>query len=64
MDVFKRLGQSSKQLQTVETFPWEILEFQEDFIEDFKKMAILNSQIKRANSSTKHLIKIFGLIWQ
>lgn len=41
IDIFKLLGKGSKRLQTVELFPWEVLDIQDGLIKDLKKMADL-----------------------
>ena len=37
--IFRLMGQVSKNLQTVELFPWEILEIQDGLIQNMRKMA-------------------------
>ena len=37
--IFRLMGQMSKNLQTVELFPWEILEIQDGLIQNMRKMA-------------------------
>ena len=45
LDVYHRLASASKQLQTVEQFPWQIPKIQQKLIEDLKKMEGLRVRI-------------------
>ena len=47
IDIFRQLGQVSRNLQTVELFPWEILEIQDEMIRTLRKMG----DIKLANDT-------------
>ena len=55
IDIFRLLGQTSKRLQKVELFPWEIVDIQENVIKDLRKM----SEIKMTNEKGNDLEKQF-----
>ena len=55
IDIFRLLGQTSKRLQKVELFPWEIVDIQENVIKDLREMA----EIKMTNEKGNDLEKQF-----